>query len=135
MKTLTDQLIARRNVVKKLGGQVPAARGGLERQLHEVDREIRLLQETKKRPATVESYRLMGLTESEARIAAQLESGVKRRDVNQVFESALAAAKELGLTEAEAKVFANPGLSEEEIQALRLSQHLTVADAVDATKK
>jgi hypothetical protein len=55
----------------------------------------------------------MGLSEAEAVIAAGVDRSVASGDVNRAFNSGVElglfeAAKALGLTEAEAKIFADP---------------------------
>jgi hypothetical protein len=55
-------------------------------------------------PKTIACYEAMGLLHADAVIAAGVERGVKTGNLNKLFESALA----LGLSEAEARIFANP---------------------------
>lgn len=110
MRTLAERLREKHRRIEQQGGKVPVAVGSLERQLCECDAEIRRLRERAPREATVESYRLLGLTEAEAKIAAGVEKGVRSKNLNKLFDSALA----LGLSEAEARVFANPELARPE---------------------
>ena len=115
MKTLQTQLVEMHEQIRKLGGAVPTARGTLERQLCECRDEItrlktkyptRSLVESRdgKKSKTQELYEALGLTPQQAKIAARLERGVERNDLNTVFE----CGKLMGLSEVEARIFADP---------------------------
>jgi hypothetical protein len=60
---------------------------------------------------TQELYESMGLSPEQAKIAANLERGVVTGNANRIFEAGLA----LGLSEAAAKLFADPKLTLEEV--------------------
>lgn len=131
MKTLTQQLKERQERIRSLGGAVPT-QGTVERQLCECDTEIQRLTASSRRTTLVESYQSMGLSEAEAKVAAGVDRAIQSKNVNRAFKAGrmFESALLMGFNEAEAAVFANPKLTEEEIRALRLAEHLTVKDVI-----
>ena len=116
METLETQLVEMHEQIRKLGGTVPTPRGTLERQLCECRDEITRLKGSGKsltesrKSRTQALYESLGLTPEQAKIAARLERGVERHDVNTIFSCGLL----MGMTEPQAKIFANPKLTLEE---------------------
>lgn len=125
MKTLQQQLTEHHQRITKLGGKVPTPQGSLERQLCECAAEIvRLTKNGKaesRRTKAVECYEAMGLSPAAAKIAASLERGVQTNDVNRIFEAGL-----LGMSEAAAKIFADPTVNPNPIPKSPIEQLLEV---------
>ena len=135
MKTLRSQLHGLQEKIRNRGGKVPKARGTIERQLGDCQAEVERLRlneqgdgyrntqkkiQESRRTQTQLLYESMGLSPEQARIAAKVERGVQRNDVNAVFNAALA----LGLSEAAARVFADPKINPHPIANTPLDQVL-----------